>query len=104
MVRSLRPRAAVISQRIGQRLASLRPNFDGHLIRGAADTPRADLDRGMTFSSAVWKDAERILADAALDLVERAIDDRLGDRLLAGIHHRIHELGDDRIAETWDPG
>src|SRR5690606_19887490 len=31
--------------------------------------------------------------------VERAVDDRLGGRLLAVEHHGIHELGDDEIAE-----
>jgi hypothetical protein len=45
------------------------------------------------------EDADRILAGAPLDLVERAIDDAFGDRLLAGMHDRIHEFRDHLVAE-----
>jgi hypothetical protein len=42
---------------------------------------------------------ERILLGLGLDDVERAVDDLLGGRLLAFIHDRIHELGDDLVLE-----
>ena len=40
-----------------------------------------------------------VLFGLALDHVERAINDLLGDRFLAGIHDRIHELRDDHVPE-----
>jgi hypothetical protein len=41
----------------------------------------------------------RIGLGLLLDLGQRAIDNGLGSRLLAGIHQRVHELGQDQVAE-----
>jgi hypothetical protein len=45
------------------------------------------------------KHPQRILAGALGDTLERAVDDALGDRLLALIHQAVHEFGHDKIAE-----
>jgi hypothetical protein len=42
---------------------------------------------------------DRVLLGLGLHDVEGAVDDRFGDRLLAVLHERVHELGDDEIAE-----
>src|SRR5690606_902888 len=47
----------------------------------------------------LMEDRHRFLLGLGLHLVERAIDDGLGDRLLAVIHDGVHELGDDEVAE-----
>src|SRR5262245_39336309 len=45
------------------------------------------------------EDRYRFLPGLGLHLVERAIDDRFGNRFLAIEHDGIHELGDHQIAE-----
>src|SRR4051812_22530076 len=47
----------------------------------------------------LMEDGDRFLLGLGLHLVERTVDDRLGDRLLAGMHDGVHELRDDQIAE-----
>src|SRR5690606_35244 len=42
---------------------------------------------------------DRALFDLAFDLVERAVHDLFGDRLLALLHHGIHEAADGKTAE-----
>src|SRR5262249_42787322 len=42
---------------------------------------------------------DRVLLGLALDDLERAIDDCLGHRLLAGPHDRVHELRDHQVPE-----
>ena len=42
--------------------------------------------------------AERIARGPALHLFHGAVHDALGDRLLAGQHDRVHELGQHRVA------
>src|SRR6185436_12172407 len=42
---------------------------------------------------------ERVLLALAFDHLESAVDDRLGDRLLTLVHHRVHEFGDGDIPE-----
>src|SRR5262249_29966380 len=42
---------------------------------------------------------QRALLGLALDDVERAVDDVLGHRLLAGVHDRVHELRDHHVPE-----
>src|SRR5690606_17881023 len=39
------------------------------------------------------EDFQRIFAALGLNLVKRAIDDALGNRLLAGFHQHVHKLG-----------
>src|SRR5262249_48304773 len=38
-----------------------------------------------------------VLLGLALDDLEGAIDNRLGDRLLSLVHHGVHELGNDQV-------
>ncbi len=45
------------------------------------------------------EDLQRVLLEARLDVVEGAVDDALGDRLLAVEHDRIHELRQDDVPE-----
>src|SRR5262249_13452831 len=65
----------------------------------AADAAGAHLDRRHHVVERLLEDLDRVLLGLALDDVERAVDDRLGDRLLALVHDRIHELGDDPLGE-----
>src|SRR5579872_7457342 len=83
----------------GERLPALGAHFDRHLIGRAADAARAHFDRGGDIVERLAEYRDRIAFDLGLDAVERAIDDRLGDRLLALVHDRVHEFGDDDIAE-----
>src|SRR5262245_38409245 len=80
-----------------QRLPARRAHFDRHLIGGAADAPRAHLDRRHDVVERLLEDRDRVLLGLALDDLERAVDDTLGHRLLAGAHDRIHELRDHQV-------
>src|SRR6185437_12930212 len=82
-----------------ERLAAIGPHLDGHLVGGAADPARANLDRGTHIVERIVEHAQRILARALGDAIERAVDDAFGNRLLALVHQAIHEFGDDEIAE-----
>src|SRR5579864_1458020 len=82
-----------------QRLAAFRPHLDRYLIGGAADAPRANLDRRADITERIMKHADRVLAATPLNTVERAIDNPLGGGLLALVHQAIHELGHDNVAE-----
>src|SRR5207248_3814836 len=76
-----------------QRLAAVVPHFDRHLIGGAADTARADLDGGSHIAERVVEYPQGILPAALGDAIESPIDDALRDRLLALVHQAIHKLG-----------
>jgi hypothetical protein len=51
------------------------------------------------FVNTLMEDRYRLLFRLGLHLVERAIDNRFGDRLLAVIHDGVHEFRDHQIAE-----
>src|SRR5262245_2379690 len=80
-----------------ERLPARRAHFDRHLIGGAADAPRAYLDRRHDVVERLLEDRDRVLLGLALDDLERAVDDAFGHRLLAGAHDRIHELRDHQV-------
>src|SRR5262245_18560971 len=82
-----------------ERLPAGGSHLDRHLIGGAADTPRAHLDRRHHIVERLLEHRDRILFGLALDDLERAIDDALGHRLLAGAHDRVHELRDHQVPE-----
>src|SRR5229473_2185186 len=82
-----------------QRLAAIGPHFDGNLIGGAADAPRADLDGRADIAQRLMKDSQGILTAALGDAIEGAVDDRLGSGLLALVHQAIDEFGHDVITE-----
>src|SRR6185437_10912611 len=83
----------------GESLAALRADFDGHLVGGAADAARADFDGRLHVLQRLVEGGDRILLELAFDLVEGAVDDTLGNRLLATLHERVHELRDDEVVE-----
>ena len=99
MVLSLRSRAADDDPADRQRLAAIGAHFDRHLIGGAADAARTHFNRRRDILERLTEHRQRIGLDLALDALEGAIDDRLGDRLLAFVHDRVHEFRDDEIAE-----
>src|SRR5712691_13036106 len=82
-----------------ERLAPRRADLDRHLIGGAADAARTHLDRRHDVVERLLEHAERVLLGLALDDVERAVDDVLRHRLLAGVHDRVHELADHHVPE-----
>ena len=82
----------------GQREATHRAHFNGHLVVGAAYTARLDLDHGLDVVDGLIEQLERILARLLFDLLERAIDDALGDCFLAAFHDHVHEFGQLDIA------
>src|SRR6478609_2030934 len=81
-----------------ERLAAIGTNFDRHLIGGAADAAGAHFDRGGDIVECRFENRERIGAQLAFDRVEGAVDDRLGDRLLALVHNGIHEFRENDVA------
>jgi hypothetical protein len=68
------------------------------LIGGAADATRTDFNRRRDVLQRLLEDGQRVALDLAFDAVESAVDDLLGDRLLALVHDRVHELRDHHVA------
>ena len=64
-----------------QRLAAHRAHFHRHLVVGTTDAARLDLDHRLDVVQRDHEDLQRVLAGLLLDLIERAVDDALGDRL-----------------------
>src|SRR3954468_8996871 len=83
----------------GERHATHRPHFHRHLVVGAADAPALHLDDRLHVLHRLREDLDRVLARLRLDLVQRAVDDSLGDRLLAARHQHVDELGDVDVVE-----
>ena len=75
MVFSLRPRAAMMIQRIASACRRSMTHFDRHLIGGAADPARAHFDRRAHIFERLVEHLQRVLLGFRLDPVERAIDD-----------------------------
>src|SRR6185437_6459391 len=75
------------------------PYLDRDLEVRAADTAALHLDHRPRVGERLVEHFERVLATALRDLVERAVDDPLGDRLLAARHQHIDELGDVDVRE-----
>ena len=65
----------------------------------AADAAAADLDARLDVVERIMEHAQRLALGALLDSVERAIDDVLGDGLLAVQHDAVHELGQHDVPE-----
>src|SRR5579863_1807505 len=75
-----------------ERLPPVMADLDGHLVGGAADTLRLDLEERGDIADRLVEDVEGLLARGAPDLLERVVDDLLGDALLPGEHDAVHEL------------
>jgi hypothetical protein len=80
----------------GERGAPRGVDLDRDLIGGPADALRLDLDARLEVLDRLLEDLERIFLGPLLDLVEGAVEDLLGRRLLAVPHHGVDELGDKR--------
>src|SRR4029077_11302777 len=72
---------------------------DRHLIGGAADAARADFEGGTDVVERAVEDLQRILAGLLGDGIEGTVENRFGDRLLAGIHHAVHEARENGVSE-----
>ncbi len=81
-----------------ERNTPLRPHFYRDLIGRAADPPGADFNCGTSILDGTLKHPERILFGLRGDDIQRSVKNRLGDALLALVHDRVNELGDDLVA------
>src|ERR1700730_10574836 len=101
-----------------QRLAPIVADLDRYLVGGAADPLGLDFEDRRDVANRLVEDVERLLARGAPDLLERVVDDLLGDALLTGEHDAVDELRQsdapvDRVGQddaflnagtTWHPG
>src|SRR5207245_92928 len=78
----------------GERLPAVGAHLDRDLVGRSPDAPGPHLDLRHDVVERLPEDGERVLLGLGLDYPHGTIDDRLGDRLLALVHHRVHELGD----------
>src|SRR5690554_134220 len=83
----------------GQGQAANRAHFDRHLVVGATHTAGLHFHHGLDVVDGREEQLQRILAALLFHLLERAVDDALGNSLLAAFHDHIHELGQLDIAE-----
>src|SRR5262249_42889033 len=83
----------------GERLTAVGAHFHGNLVGGAADAAGAHLEARLHIVERVVGHLDRGLARALLDAIERAVDDRLGDRLLSLDHQAVHELVEHHVPE-----
>src|ERR1700754_1391581 len=73
--------------------------FHRHLVGGAADAAGTHLDGRHHVFKRLLEYGERALLGLGFDVGQRAVDDAFGDRLLPGVHHRVHELRNDNVSE-----
>ena len=76
-----------------QRLAALRSYLHRNLVSGTADAACLDLQLGHDVFHCLLKGLQRIVAALVLDDVKRAVDDFLGNTLLAVIHDAVDQAG-----------
>src|SRR3954453_837967 len=79
----------------GQRAGTPRRDLDRHLVGGAADATRFDLERGRQRLDRGLERLDRVLVAALGDDRQRVVDDALGGRLLAVEHHLVDDLLDE---------
>jgi hypothetical protein len=96
MVRSGRERAWEMSQRIASDLTRLA-HFDRNLVRGSADAARAHFDGRLHVVERALEHVEAALFQATFDRLDGAVEDGLGNALLAVLLHAVDELGDDAV-------
>src|SRR3954464_2126514 len=76
----------------GERHTAHRAHFDRHLVVRAADAAALHFHDRLHVLHRLREHLDRVLARLRLDGVERAVDDPLGDRLLAARHQDVDEL------------
>ena len=70
-------------------------DLDRHLVGGAADAARADLERRGERLDRRLERLDRVFVAALGDDRQRVVDDPLGGRLLAVEHHLVDDLLDE---------
>src|SRR6266536_4496567 len=80
-----------------QRRAARRTDLDRHLVRRAADTPRADLEKGPSVLHRLLERDDRVVRRALADLLERLVDDPLRRALLAVQQDLVDQLRHERV-------
>src|SRR5438309_2403982 len=78
----------------GERQPALRPDLDRHLVGGAADPPRLDLQQRGRIPESLVENLERLFLGLSRGARQRVVDDLFGRRALAAAHDDVHELGD----------
>src|SRR5580700_199737 len=76
----------------GERLAPIVADLHRHLVCGAPDPLRLDLEYRRDVPDRLVEDIEGLLARGAPDLLEGVVDDLLRDALLTGEHDAVHEF------------
>src|SRR6056297_204430 len=79
--------------------AAFGTNLNRNLIRGTTNTARANLDRRFDIVESFMEHFDRGAFDLAFNAIQRVVDDRFRDRLLAVDHKVVHELAQHPIAK-----
>src|SRR4051812_48375549 len=74
-------------------------HFDRHLVVRAANAAAFYFDDRLHVLHRLAEDLDRVLAGLGLDAVQGAVDDPLGDRLLAARHEHVDELRELDVVE-----
>src|SRR5581483_523220 len=78
-----------------ERAGTTLRHLDRHLVVRAADAAGAHLEHRRNRLHGLLEHLDRRPSRALADLLERAVDDLLGDGLLAVQHHAVHQLRDE---------
>src|SRR3954470_3584585 len=81
-----------------QGLGAIRTDLDRNLVSRTTDAARPDFQMRLHVAQGIVEHLDRIGLGAAFDALQRAIDDRFRNRLLAVQHKAVHELGEDAVA------
>ncbi|MNZ55370.1 hypothetical protein D3C78_732960 [compost metagenome] len=76
-------------------------NFNRNLVSGTANTARLNFDQRSDGVESFLEDFQGIAVLAFFDLVQRTVNDTLGNGFLAAFHHVVHELGEDLASVFW---
>src|SRR5688572_20910318 len=81
----------------GERRAPRRLHLHRYLIRGAADPAGLHLEHGPDVLDGTLEGDHRVVRGLLADLLERLVDDVLGDGLLPVQKDLVHQLRDERV-------
>src|SRR5690606_39069737 len=85
----------------GEGQAAHGAHFNRHLIVRATDTAAFHFDDRLDVVDGGVEDFQGFFASFRLDLLKGTIHDALGNSLLAGQHHNVHEFGEFYATEFW---